>query len=215
MSLKRITVDIISDVQCPWCYVGQKRLHTAIGRYRSQNPNALPIDIKWHPFLLNPTMPKEGKNRKQYFLDKFGVDDLMKTRHGPHLVQAGKEEDIHFQLTKPDIVPYMIDAHRLLHLTAQQKPQVQDQVSASLFKKYFEQGADVSDVNVLKEIANEYQIEIPDGYFESNEHVDEIKHQAQRARVNGVPFFTFNGGYGVSGAQSAEVFLEVLNELSE
>jgi predicted DsbA family dithiol-disulfide isomerase len=199
--------------------VGKKRLEKAIEQFKKEHDTK--FNIRWRPFLLNTSIPKQGLNRERYFRDKFGIQDYSSSPIAQRLIEAGREDGINFNLTKPEVVSYTVDAHRLLNVALKQRPEVQDQISNELFSKYFEQGVDIGKDNVLLDIAKEYGIDLPKGFFQSDDEVDEIINEDQTAKeqgISGVPFFIFNTRsnpqrYAVSGAQSPAVFLQLLRKL--
>jgi predicted DsbA family dithiol-disulfide isomerase len=217
-----VNIDIVSDLVCPWCYVGQKRLKVAIQQFK-QEGNDTNFTIKWKPFLLNPNTPKQGNNRAQYFKQRFGISDLKQHPMSKHLLDAGESVDIHFQLDKPEVVSSSIDGHRLLDTTLKQDGnEKQDQVAADLFSKYFEQGIDIGNDDILKQVAETHNVKLPEDFFTNEQQIKEIKQsyeEAQLEGVTGVPFFTFyvphnSQRFTVSGAQNPSTFLQILKKIT-
>lgn len=209
----KITIDIVSDVVCPWCYVGKKRLEKAL----EQMGNPADVEINWHPFQLDPTIPDEGLDRKEYFTKKFGDDDRIR-QMSDHLTQVGAQDGIEFNL---DDIPYAINTfplHKLLHVAGQEG--FQPEAEELLFKAYFTDGRDLRDGQVLEELFSPYgwdrekiaRILADDaiGYA-----VRQEMGHFQNGGVSGVPFFIVNNKYGISGAQPAGVFVQALSTVRD
>lgn len=209
----KITVDIVSDVVCPWCYVGKKRLEAAL----DQLGNPEDIEIAWHPFQLDPTIPAEGMDRQKYFIKKFGDEGRIRQMFD-HLKQVGVEVGIDFQL---DDIPDTINTlplHKLLHVAG--KEGFQPAAEEILFKAYFTDAKNLKDAKVLADLFAPYgwdenkikEITADDdiGYAVQQE----IAHYQQMG-VSGVPFFIINNKHGISGAQPTEVFVQALTQVRE
>ena len=140
-----VEVDVVSDVMCPWCYVGKRRLEKALEII----PENIEVKINWRPFQLDPTIPLEGRDRQQYLSQKFGSPEQIAEKYDP-IRQAGKDEGIAFNFDGITLSPNTINAHRLLRWAGQSN--VQDAMSERLFKAYFIDGADLTDNEVLADI---------------------------------------------------------------
>jgi predicted DsbA family dithiol-disulfide isomerase len=201
-------IDVISDVVCPWCYIGQRRLAEALAR--------LPVDdaarrasIRWHPFQLNPDLPQAGVPRKAYLEDKFGGADRAAEIYG-RVSAAGATVGIPFAFDRIAIQPNTRDAHRLI-AWAQAQRNASDLVER-LFHAYFIDGRAIGDHDVLAAIAGEagFDSAAAKTLLDSDEGIDAIALMDQRAReigVQGVPFFIFNQHVAVSGAQEPDTLL--------
>ncbi len=200
MSEKRtasIQLDIYSDVICPWCYVGKARLDEALKTIGT----ALNIHITWKPFELNPTMPSEGADRKEYMLKKFGTADLSGMQN--RLSTAGAENGVNFDFAKITRVPNTFNAHRLIWLA--KKENKQHELSEVLFRKYFFDGADLSSNENLLSAAAEAGLntESTRQFLNSTEGIAEVRKEEQQGRAMGisaVPTFIVNGEIIASGA---------------
>lgn len=210
---EKITIDIVSDVVCPWCYVGKKRLESALEALG----NPADIEINWHPFQLDPTIPDEGLDRKKYFIKKFGDEGRIR-QMSDHLTQVGQQEGIDFQL---NAIPHAINTlplHALLHVAGQEG--FQPEAEEMLFQAYFTDGKDLRNEDVLAELFSPYgwdrekiaRIRADDAI--AYEVKQEINHY-QSMGVSGVPFFILNNKYGISGAQPAEVFVQALSTVRD
>lgn len=203
-----VTIDVVSDVVCPWCFVGRKRLEEAL----EMAPD-IEAEVRWRPYQLDATIPKGGISRKEYMERKFGPDGGV----GMHerLEAVGREVGIPFAFDKIQRSPNTLDAHRLLHWA--QTVGTQDAVDEELFRLYFIEGQDVGDPNVLADVAARHGLDrdvvkrLLAGDADEAEVQEEIA-AAQRIGVTGVPFFIFNGRLAVSGAQPAEVLVSAMRQ---
>ena len=161
-----VTIEIYSDVVCPWCYVGKRRLERAL----SQLP-AVPVQTTWRPFELNPTMPKQGIDRTTYLEAKFGSVDTVR-RLERQVLTAGASEDIRFAFDKIGRTPNTFLAHRLIWYAGQQGRQ--DAIVDAIFRGYFEQGADIGSPSVLAELAEWAGLEAT-GFLAAGEGAAEVK----------------------------------------
>jgi predicted DsbA family dithiol-disulfide isomerase len=203
-----ISVEVISDVICPWCYVGKRRLEKAIASYGK------PVTVSWHPFQLNPAMPKEGISRREYRIAKFGSWERS-VELDANIVSVGKQEGIDFNFDRMERTPNTSDAHRLIWLA--DKTGIQDAVVEALFKAYFTDGIDISNQQILFDVVAEAGLDRTkaEAMLNSNEDLLAIKRQEWRFRVEGVPFFIVNGQITLSGAQPPDVFVAAFNQVSE
>ena len=201
-----LSVDVISDLICPWCYVGKRRLEKAIAALDRQHE----VRVRWLPFQLNPTMPKEGINRRDYRIRKFGSWERS-LELDAQVGAAGNSEGIHFAFDKMERTPNTLDAHRLIWLA--DKEDVQDAVVEALFLAYFTKGRDISNRQTLVDVVVEagldrHQAEAVLNSDEGMVAIKEANEQGRRFRVDGVPFFIINGKITLSGAQPPDAFLE-------
>lgn len=209
----KITVAIVSDVVCPWCYVGKRRLEAAL----DQLGNPEDVEITWHPFQLDPTIPAEGMDRKKYFIKKFGNEDRIRQMFD-HLTQVGAEEDIDFNLDEISESINTLPLHKLLHVAGEEG--FQPEAEEILFKAYFTDGKDLKDTSVLIDLFAPYSwdeskirsiIADDDIGYAVRQEIDHY----QQMGVSGVPFFIINNKYGISGAQPVEVFVQALTQVRE
>ena len=203
-----LSVDVISDVICPWCFVGKRRLERAIAAHGG------PVKVRWHPFQLNPTMPKEGISRKEYRTKKFGSWERSMELDA-NIVAVGKEEGIHFAFDLMERTPNTVDAHRLIWLADQAG--CQDSVVEALFLAYFTEGTDISNRKALIDVVAKAGLDggKAEAMLNSEEGMDAIKEageQARQFRVDGVPFFVINNEIAVSGAQQSDTFLAAFRQ---
>lgn len=208
--MKAISIDVVSDVICPWCFLGKRRLDKAIGLLKG-----ITAEVNWRPFFLDPTIPAEGMSRKAYLESKFGADRL-KTLHDP-ILAAGKADGVPYAFDKITRTPNTLDAHRLMrwsHVGGKQHD-----MAERLFMAYFSLGLDVGDRAVLAKIAGEAgmdQSEIS-SRLESDADIDAVNAEVERAYrigVTGVPCFIFAQKQGIMGAQPAEVLADAIGRLA-
>jgi predicted DsbA family dithiol-disulfide isomerase len=209
-------IDIISDVVCPWCFIGKRHLERALELWRARYPDEIPT-VRWHPFQLNPQLPAGGVPRKQYLEKKFGGPERAKEIYA-RVSEAGKRAGIEFAFDAIEVQPNTVDAHRLLHYAGTRGQQ--DAMAEALFRRYFEQGADLSDKATLADIAEQAGMNHHEvlTYLTSDADRALIEEQDRRARatgVQGVPFFIFNQRLALSGAQPPDVIFEAMEKTRE
>ncbi|SIO65003.1 Predicted dithiol-disulfide isomerase, DsbA family [Singulisphaera sp. GP187] len=204
-----LTIDVISDVICPWCFIGKRRLEKALGDR--------PAIIRWHPFQLNPDMPREGIERKAYRIKKFGSWERSQELDA-QVATAGHGEGIAFNFDRMARTPNTLDAHRVICLAGERG--IQDAVVEALFVAYFTEGLDLSDRATLAELAPGAGLERTevDELLASDKGLDIVRAGEEQARhlgVSGVPFFVVNGQVALSGAQPPELFLQAFEQVAE
>ena len=204
-----LTVDVTSDVICPWCFIGKRRLEKAIAALRGQD-----VRVRWHPFQLNPTMPKAGMNRKEYRTAKFGSWERSLGLDA-QVTAAGQGEGITFAFDKIVRTPNTLDAHRLIWLA--EREGVQDAVVEDIFRAYFTEGRDISRAAVLFDVMAEAGLDRnrAEAVLNSDEGLAAIQaaeEQGRRAGVQGVPYFLINGTLALSGAREPSAFLDAFEQ---
>ncbi len=208
-----ITIEIVSDTVCPWCYIGKRRLERAL----AEKPPKDEVSISWRPFQLNPDMPPDGMDREAYLEAKFGGPEGAKQVYD-NIRQAGQSEGLDFAFERVPRTPNTINSHRLARRAA--AAGCQDAVIESLFRAYFLEGRDVSEVTTLVEIAEAAGMDGEEtrAYLESDEDADEVRAEDKLARqmqIQGVPFFIINQKYAISGAQDPAVFHKAFARIAE
>ena len=207
-----IKLDIISDPICPWCYIGKTRLDRALEAHPEHE-----FLIEWHPFQLNPDMPAEGMDRREYLELKFGGKQGAVQAYAP-IVQAAEDTGLQIDFAGIKRTPNSIDAHRLIHWAGIEGKQ--NAVVDRLFKTYFKEGRDISDHSVLKRIADAVGMdgEAIDRLLQSDADLQDLRDRDAHARmrgVQGVPCFIVANEYAVNGAQPTGFWEEVIAELAE
>lgn len=204
-----ITVDIVSDVVCPWCYVGKRRLEAAM----ALRPGVA-VDVRWHPFQLDPAIPPGGLDRRTYMTGKFGSMAAVDALHA-RLDEAGREEGLAFAFDRITRSVNTLDSHRLL--TWARPAGVQNEAKEALMLAYFMDGRDIGDPDVLADIAASVGMDADAvrARLGSDESVEQVRFEIEQAvqiGVSGVPFFIFGERFALSGAQPAEVLARALDE---
>ena len=210
-SLKPLTIDIVSDVVCPWCYIGKRRIENALAQVAD-----VPVEVRWRPFFLNPWVPRQGISREEYLTTKFGSVDAYKGIAG-RVVAAANEEGL---IYRPDLVkrqPNTIDCHRLIHWADAQG--MAADMKQRLMELYFRDGGDLTDTEVLVEAAADVGLDADDvrKRLATDEDVELISGQAQEASdkgISGVPTYVFAQKYAVSGAHSPELLARAIRQVS-
>ncbi|GAC1042130.1 DsbA family oxidoreductase [Rhizobium sp. No.120] len=213
--MERITIDIVSDVVCPWCYLGKARLELAIAEVQDE----VGVDLNWRPYRLNPDYPPEGVDQKKALEQKLGGAERVAQGH-KMLTELGREVGIKFDFDAIKIGPNTLDAHRLIHWSVTESREKQDKVVDALFKANFEEGRNVGDHAVLLDVAEEAGLDrsVIATLLASDADRDLIIGEidaAQKIGVNGVPFFIFDQQYAVSGAQTPDVLAGALRDIAK
>jgi predicted DsbA family dithiol-disulfide isomerase len=203
-----LQIDVISDVICPWCFIGKRRLEKAIAAHGE------PVQVRWLPFQLNPTMPKEGIRRRDYRTRKFGSWERS-LELDAQMMSVGEAEGIHFALDRIERTPNTLNAHRLIWLADHEG--CQDAIVEALFRAYFTEGKDISNRQALIDVVAEagldrHRAENVLKNDEGQEAIKEAEVLSRRFRVDGVPFFIINGKITLAGAQQPDAFLAAFNQ---
>ncbi|WP_438308546.1 DsbA family protein [Pseudomonas guariconensis] len=199
----KLAIEITSDFICPWCFVAERRLAKALASL----PEDVEADIRWIPFELNPDMPEQGMDRRTYRTNKFGSWARSQAMDA-QTAEAAQADGIAFDYAAIERTPNTFLAHRLMRLASSRK--ISSMLAGAIFSAYFEQGRDITDVQVLLEIAavNGLERDEAAAYLASEAVADEVRIEESAARVKGicsVPQIDI-GGQLVSGAQSVETF---------
>jgi predicted DsbA family dithiol-disulfide isomerase len=207
-----VKLDIMSDPICPWCYIGKANLDRAL----EQRPDH-PFLITWHPFQLNPDMPRSGMDRRTYLETKFGGKDGAVKAYAPVVTHAEKA-GLTLNLDTIRTTPNTINAHRLIHWAGIE--QKQTEVVDALFKAYFVDGRDIGDTDTLADIADTAGLDasVILRLLATDEDVRDIVDRDAAARgmgVNSVPTFIVAGQHAVPGAQPTELWLKVIDDLAQ
>jgi predicted DsbA family dithiol-disulfide isomerase len=195
-------LEVASDVICPWCYIGKRRLEKAL-----QLLDAPDIEVRWLPFQLNPDMPKEGMPRAEYRKAKFG--SLERSRQlDARVIAEGKSEGIEFAFERIERTPNTSAAHQLIAISPDQ-----NKVVDALFRAYFEEAKDIGDPKVLAEIAAQCGVQ---GWPQEGEtrarEVSALEGEVRGMGISAVPTFIFERKSGVSGAYPAETLAAAIRE---
>ena len=187
----KLTIEVFSDVICPWCYIGKRRLEKALELLGDRYD----CEVIWRPFELNPGMPPEGINRRAYRTAKFGSWERS-LELDARVAAVGAEEGLSFAFDRIERTPNTFDAHRLIWYSQQQGQQ--DAVVETLFRAYFIEGRNIGDQGVLAELAAEAGLDRAEvkGFVGSDRGVNELRQEEARGRhlgINGVPYLLIHG----------------------
>ena len=207
-----VKLDVLSDPICPWCYIGKTHLDKAL-----EAEGDHPFVIEWHPFQLNPDMPEDGMDRREYLERKFGGKENAVKVYGQiadHAEQAGIEID--FAAIKRTL--NTVNAHRLIRWAGIEGKQ--NDVVDALFLAYFKEGRDIGDIETLADIADGIGMDaaVVTRLLKSDEDLSVIKDRDTHSRemgVNSVPTFIVGSRHAVPGAQPPELWQKVIKELKE
>ncbi|UVK52880.1 DsbA family protein [Mesorhizobium sp. AR02] len=208
-----ITVDVVSDVVCPWCFIGQKRLDKAVAKVGDVD-----VHIRWRPFQLDPTIPPQGKDRREYMLAKFGSDERIREIHA-RIEPLGEAEGISFAFDAIKVAPNTLDAHRLIRWAGAAGEAVQNRLVRRLFQLNFEEGVNIGDHAVLVEAAREAGMDasVVATLLPTDADVEAVRTEiatASRMGISGVPCFLLEGKYAVMGAQDADTLADAIRQVA-
>jgi predicted DsbA family dithiol-disulfide isomerase len=204
----RLTIEVVHDLVCPWCYLGVRRLLRTLRR----RPDLL-FDLTWRAFLLNPDMPRGGMARPDYVVRKFGGEDRARRLYGS-IADIGRAEGVAFRFDRIDRTPSSVDAHRLVRYAALHG--CADAMVEALFATYFTDGQDIGDVRVLMGVAGSCGLNevAARRYLAGEDDTDAVyadNLRAHRLGINGVPCFVVAGQHAIAGAQEPEVIERLLD----
>jgi predicted DsbA family dithiol-disulfide isomerase len=204
----RVSIEVVHDLICPWCYLGVRRLFQTLRR----RPE-LRYELVWRPFLLNPDMPSVGMSRSDYVMRKFGSEERGRRLYSS-IGEIGQSEGIQFHFDRIRRAPNSLAAHRLVRFAARES--LGAAMVEALFDAHFAHGRDIGEVSVLAAIAAEHGLDpiAARSYLLSDEDVDSIHAdnlRAHRLGINGVPCFVIAGHHAIAGAQEPDVLERLLD----
>jgi len=207
-----IKLDIMSDPICPWCYIGKAHLDRAL----QDHPNH-PFAIEWHPFQLNPEMPREGMDRRAYLEGKFGGKEGAVKAYAP-VVEHAEKAGLNINFEAMQRTPNTLDAHRLIHWAGIEGRQTA--AVSALFKAYFGDARDIGDAEVLADIADSIEMDaaVVARLLKSDVDAQDIRDRDAHSRkmgVNSVPTFIIANAHAVPGAQPPELWAQVIADLTK
>lgn len=207
-----LSIDVFSDVVCPWCFIGKRRLEGALEWFAQQNPEQLAPLVRWNPFELNPELSAHGVSREQYLSEKFGSRS---TEIYARVKAVGQSVGIDFRFDLITQQPNTLKSHALLMVSSD--PLEQSRLKEAILQAYFIDGADLTQDSTLTQLAFSAGMQLCD--IEAaladkaiEQAVRDKERFAKEMGINGVPFFIFNGTLGVSGAQEEAVLLEAMTQ---
>ena len=207
-----IKLDVLSDPICPWCYIGKTHLDRALAAEEDH-----PFVIEWHPFQLNPDMPEDGMDRREYLERKFGGKDGAIRVYG-QIAQHAADAGIEIDFAAIQKTPNTVNAHRLIHWAGIEGKQ--NEIVDALFSAYFKEGRDIGDIETLADIADNAGMDaaVVTRLLKSDEDKQSIRDRDVHSRemgVNSVPTFIVGSRHAVPGAQPPELWPKVIKELRE
>jgi predicted DsbA family dithiol-disulfide isomerase len=208
--IEPVKLDIMSDPICPWCYIGKAQLDRAL----MDHPDH-PFVIEWHPFQLNPDMPREGMDRRAYLEGKFGGKEGAVRAYAP-VVEHAKAAGVEINLDKMQRTPNTLDAHRLIHWAGIEGRQTA--AVSALFRAYFVDGRDIGEAEVLCDIADSIEMDaaVVAKLLQTDVDADDIRARDAHSRqmgVTSVPTFIVANQHAVPGAQPPELWARVIADL--
>ncbi len=210
----KLKIEIWSDVMCPFCYIGKRKIENALNDF----PNKEKVEIEWKSFQLDPTTKSQpGKSTYDYLAEKYGRDRQWSLEMHENVTNQAKAEGLEYNFDKA-IIANSFDAHRLSHLA--KKCGKGNDLEELIFKAYFTEGKDVSEVETLVELGKNVGLDETEirNMLVSNQFKEAVQNDiigAQQIGVRGVPFFVLDRKYAISGAQPDEVFSETLEKAWE
>jgi predicted DsbA family dithiol-disulfide isomerase len=216
----RVHVDIVSDTVCPWCFVGKRRFEAAVAALRAGGRPDLEVAVRWRPFFLDPTLPREGVDKLAHYRRKFGEERMAQMI--PYMRAVGAKESPPIAFSYGGRIGNTLDSHRLLALAYEQGgAALQGELVEALFRAYFEAERDVGSRDVLADAAAAAGMDraAVAAFLASDAKADDVKAEVEafrrKHRVSGVPFFVLNGRLTLSGAQDVETFVDALQEAAQ
>jgi len=215
--MNELTIDVVSDVVCPWCFIGKHHLDHALQLWHAEQPQCA-VSVRWHPFFLNPDTPEGGEPYRPFLEKKFGGPEKL-AEIWQRVSAAGRTAGIEFAFGKIELRANTLNAHRLIHHAQRVGADgtAVNKLIEGLFAAQFLEGRHLGDRAVLADVAGESGMErdAVQAYLESAEDADEVRAAAgemHRMGIGGVPFFIFNKKLAASGAQPPEALLKVMRE---
>ena len=209
-----LTIDIVSDVVCPWCYIGKRRLEAALALPGASELPA--VEVRWHPFQLNPDLPGEGVSRKQYLEEKFGGSERAAEIY-TRVLAAGRSAGLELDIDGIERQPNTRLAHALIAFAQQSGGRAGGEVKERLLKAYFVENRFIGDIEVLVDIAREAGLDAQAArvFLQDPAQLEAVARADAQARsmgISGVPFFIFNQKLAVSGAQDPATLLDAMQQ---
>ncbi len=214
--MQKLSIDIVSDVVCPWCAIGYAHLTRALDELKDR----LEVEVHWRAFELNPHMGAEGQEINEHLMEKYGSSEEQLQANKARLVELGKAAGVDFNFAERSRIYNTLDCHKLLHWAGEHSAAMQTQLKQALFHAYFTQGLDISNRQVLLEVVKATGLdsgaaEVALDDEQLTQAVREEQHQYQSLGISAVPAFIINKQYLISGGQPVEVFKQALLETAQ
>lgn len=212
--MQKLRIDLVSDVACPWCAIGYRRLEQALETLDGE----IDVELFWQPFELNPDMPPEGEPILEHLCRKYGKDAASMEQAQHEIIKVAEELGLNFRGAQERRANNTFDAHRVLMWAATQN--LETPLQLALFDAYFGEAKNPSDPEVLREKAIEVGLDgdAAVAIARSDQYADEVRAAEQRfmeAGVSAVPGFIIDGRYLIPGAQPADVLVDALRQVAE
>ena len=213
LSKKPLRIDIVSDVVCPWCIIGYRQLAEALKQTNTEH------EIHWHPFELNPNMPSAGQNLREHIMEKYGSSKEESDASRLRMTQAGNEVGFEFNFNDDTRMHNTFNLHQLLYWAGQQGQKPMHDLKQALFSAHFTHGRNISDNNVLADIAAEVGLNRSEALavLEDQRFAKEVRAEErhwQQQGIQSVPAMIFNERHLVSGAQGVDNYVNILQQLA-
>ncbi|TGK12885.1 DsbA family oxidoreductase [Leptospira fletcheri] len=210
----KTAISIYSDVVCPWCYIGKRRLESAIEKWKETHP-ADEIQVEWKPFQLNPDLPPEGTDRDAHMVSKFGSLERVKSMT-ERVAEIAKQDGLEFHNLEKGHQPNTFLLHTLIRKA--KKYGKESELAEVFFRNFFSEGKNLSEDSVI--LASLKEAGVPESELAAVKADDRLiaeieseETDGKQMGVTGVPFYIFNEKYAVSGAQPVDLFLQVFDRL--
>lgn len=211
--MKNLSIDVVSDVACPWCVIGYKNLEQALASLDGE----IEADLAWHAFELRPDAPAEGENWREHIMAKYGMSYEQSEENRKRITEAGNQVGFTFNFTDDMRTQNTFNCHRLLHWA--KNTEQQTALKLALFEAYFTDQTNVNDTGVLLQAVEKAGLDrdnaaaiLASDQFEQAVRAEEGHYQ--QMGVSSVPTFIVNGQYAITGGQPAEVFVQALRQIA-
>ena len=215
MAGKKVTVEVISDIVCPWCWVGKRAIEAGAAKA------GVELELHWKPFQLNPHSPVEGEDKMEAYIRKFGPDaKRFLLDQNNHLYTRGREVGANMRYVEGSKVFNTFPAHHLIHWAEKEHgPKRANDLHEVLFRKYFNEGLNLGPKDELLKAVKEVGLPVEDAEkaMEAKKYADEVNKELRQSHrtCSGVPHFTFPNGHTISGGQEVDHFAAILAELAD
>lgn len=214
-TIKKLRIDIVSDVMCPWCVIGFQGLQQALEELERE----VDAEIHWQPFELNPNMPEQGQGLAEHIMEKYGSTPEQSRQNRDHITQLGATLGFEFNFIEGQRILNTFKAHQLIHWVGETSS-LQTELKVALLKAYFSQGRNINDSDVLVQIIEEigldgaYARKLLDDQVYAGD-VRALQEQWRQLGVTAVPTFIIDEKYMISGGQPPEAFVQSLRQIAE
>jgi predicted DsbA family dithiol-disulfide isomerase len=211
--MKKMSIEIVSDVMCPWCVIGYKNLEKAL----NDSPD-IAVDVSWHAFELNPDMPKEGQDIREHLMGKYGITEQQSEENRDRIAQMGENAGFTFNFAEDGIMINSFDCHRLLTWAKEEGKQTE--LKLALFEAHFTDNKRLNESEQLLEVVAQVGLntERAQAILDSDEYNQTVREEQAKMHqmgISSVPTFIINQKYAINGGQPAEVFAQALQQIQK